>query len=369
MNKLIHQPFDKLVKATLQKEKKALEFFRTYIPDDILSHIDLDEELTLVNHEFIKNSMVKLHSDVLYKTRVKNKSGYIYCHVEAQSTPDELLPLRMLAYNLEIMIRHFKDHREIPPIVNLLIYNGSQTPYPYPVDFLELLDLNPLAKQCFFAGSVLIDVSSKDEPDIWKNPEIGFMEWLLKRSRGKDFPFHLQSLIDRGIFEQQIQNSDSNYIEQVFLFIVHRLKETTQNKQEFMEAIRTITPYIDPKDIAPCFDAKDIIPCFDPKDVIPCFDAKDIVPCLDPKDVIPCLDPKDVIPCLDLEPIFQEKKEEGKQEGREEGKQEGREEGREEGERDMEITIAKNMLAQGTNKDFISLVTGLSISEIEKFEP
>ncbi len=69
----------------------------------------------------------------------------------------------------------------------------------------------------------------------------------------------------------------------------------------------------------------------------------------------------------------QEGREEGRQEGREEGRQEGREEGRQEGirigeekgEKEKALSIAKAMLLKGYSMEEITILTGLSKTDIQ----
>ncbi len=63
---------------------------------------------------------------------------------------------------------------------------------------------------------------------------------------------------------------------------------------------------------------------------------------------------------------LEKSKNEGKIEGRKEGRKEGREEGRREGIIEKTIEIAKNMIKQGCDIDFIHTITGLKKSEIER---
>ena len=57
---------------------------------------------------------------------------------------------------------------------------------------------------------------------------------------------------------------------------------------------------------------------------------------------------------------------EGREEGREEGRKEGREEGREEGELKKSREIAKLSLERGIDINTVSLITGLSVEEVEE---
>ena len=70
-----------------------------------------------------------------------------------------------------------------------------------------------------------------------------------------------------------------------------------------------------------------------------------------------------------LDTAFDEGKQEGKQEGKAEGRREGKEEGKKEGmkERDREIVI--HAFQQGFDIKMIADLTGLSVEEVEAWNP
>ena len=310
MKQIIHQPFDKLVKSTLQKEKKALEFFKTYLPEEVQGDIDLNAGLKLINKEYIKRNMETLYCDLVYTAKIRGDEGYLYCHVEAQSTPDLLMAFRINNYKTEIMKDHYLETGIMPPVVSIVLYNGLKTPYPHDFDFFKILSRFPEAEKYYISGCYLIDVSDVEEKEMLTRHEIGMMEWLLKNSRRKDFIINLERILHNSKFGEIIEKSDSEYQEHLFLFIIDRIQKITKTEEELMETISRIMPFYDLKNM----------------------------------------------PAIKLLNKIEFNS----------GKEEGREEGREEGGRDREISIAKNMLDGGATKDFISKVTGLSMSEIEK---
>lgn len=81
---------------------------KSQLPLDIVQGIDW-ESIELTNKSFVTEELAQLHSDIIYKFTIDKSRGYIYNLVEHQSTPDELLPLRMLEYNVLLMRQHIEE--------------------------------------------------------------------------------------------------------------------------------------------------------------------------------------------------------------------------------------------------------------------
>jgi predicted transposase/invertase (TIGR01784 family) len=65
---------------------------------------------------------------------------------------------------------------------------------------------------------------------------------------------------------------------------------------------------------------------------------------------------------------FKQGEQKGREEGKAEGREEGKAEGREEGANQKQLEIAIKMLRKGIDKEIISEITGLSLSEIESIK-
>ena len=79
----------------------------------------------------------------------------------------------------------------------MLIYNGADSPYPYKINFLELIDEYKIAKELLYDGTTLIDLTIEDDDEIEKRSKIAAMELFLKHSRDRDFFNYLEKMIKR----------------------------------------------------------------------------------------------------------------------------------------------------------------------------
>lgn len=89
--------------------------------------------------------------DVLFKTVIEGHEAYIYLLLEHQSTPDPLMPFRMLKYMCNIIDHHLKTHggKKIPFIYPLVIYHGKRK-YPFSTDLNDLVDAPPSVIDHYF---------------------------------------------------------------------------------------------------------------------------------------------------------------------------------------------------------------------------
>jgi recombination-promoting nuclease RpnB len=87
---------------------------------------------------------------VVYSCKIDNKSIYIL--VEQQTKPDFLLPFRFLQYNVALLAEHLAQNKKekkrqyLPTILNLCLYTGKKTPYPYSLDIYDCFEDPILAR-------------------------------------------------------------------------------------------------------------------------------------------------------------------------------------------------------------------------------
>ena len=135
MNK-IQTPHDAIAKTFLYDVEIAKDFLEAHLPDEIKKYCDLSS-LTLESSSFIEKNLAQHFSDILHKVRFTDggdlRDGYIYTLVEHQSTPDELLPFRILRYQTAIIKRHIEKYecKKLPIVASLVLYNGKKSPYPH----------------------------------------------------------------------------------------------------------------------------------------------------------------------------------------------------------------------------------------------
>ncbi len=181
-NLTIHHPHDGFFKHSLSNLTVAKDLLQAHLSPSITQRIHWDT-LRLSNKSYTDKKLAQLHSDVVYACQIDKKSAYIYLLVEQQTTPDPLLPFRFLEYNVALMREHWensKNKKQLPIIINLCVYSGKQTPYPYSVDIYDCFEDPILSRAEMFKPLPLIDLGQIEEEELAKHGTADLLELLLK---------------------------------------------------------------------------------------------------------------------------------------------------------------------------------------------
>lgn len=120
---------DGLFKHTFSQLPQAREQLQSQLPAEI-SQLVMWETLSLEPGSFVDTELAALHTDLLFQAKLEDKGNIcLYLLFEHQSTPDALLPLRLLRYMLRIWSRWLeKNDNELPLpfLVPLVLYNGER---------------------------------------------------------------------------------------------------------------------------------------------------------------------------------------------------------------------------------------------------
>jgi len=139
---------DKLFKAVFSEPENAIAHFGAFLPAEITAALDLSQAV----HEpgsFVDETLRERHTDLLY--RIPWKKGFgegdrevlLFVIFEHQSTPDPMMPFRMLRYAVRIWERWIREHpeqRQLQPILPLVLYHGEQD-WTVARSLFELFDL------------------------------------------------------------------------------------------------------------------------------------------------------------------------------------------------------------------------------------
>ncbi|MGY4687828.1 Rpn family recombination-promoting nuclease/putative transposase [Petrotoga sp. DB-2] len=106
-------------------KKIAQNFLENYLPTEITKVLDLNY-LTKEDKSYVDEDLKESHSDMLYKTRINGKDGYIYILFEHKSYNDPRVLLQLLKYILRIWEEKYNTKtNKLPIIIPLVIYNGE----------------------------------------------------------------------------------------------------------------------------------------------------------------------------------------------------------------------------------------------------
>jgi predicted transposase/invertase (TIGR01784 family) len=303
---------DPLARKFLSDVVVAKEFLATYLAPSLLSKFELNS-LIVDAGSYVEDDLKTSCSDIVYKLDLKkNKgSGYIYVLVEHQSTALELMPLRIMKYQLAIIEKHLAKYKQdkLPLVVPLVFYNGEVSPYPYDLDIASLFADYELYSRLPLGKFNLVDLTIIEDNEILQHGKLALLEILLKHIRERDF-FEVVATVVRAFQIAHDANINIALINGAFSYVVHAREE-----DEIKELIKQI-------ELQAEYYTEDIMTY--------------------------------------AEALLKRGREEGMQEGMQKGKHEGKQEGKQEAYRD----IAKSMLKAGISLDIIKQVTSLSDYEI-----
>src|SRR3546814_642677 len=94
-NKL--SPHDRYIRSVFTNSKVIREFFGANLPEKVKEAIDL-KKIAPQKDSFIDDKLKLKISDILFATKFNNEDGYLYVLMEHASSPDRLLPLRLVKY-------------------------------------------------------------------------------------------------------------------------------------------------------------------------------------------------------------------------------------------------------------------------------
>jgi predicted transposase/invertase (TIGR01784 family) len=196
MKKQKISPHDRFFRGLMDNPKVAREFFEANLPDALKKEVDLST-LTLKKDSFIGDDLRLQVADLLFEVSIKKEKGYFYLLTEHQSTPQKLMPFRILKYMIAIQEQHLAKHKTktLPFVYPLLLYGGKNK-YPYSTDLFSLFGPHEeVARRVWTKPYQLIDLTQIPDEKLAPYLFFGTMAQIMKHIRDLDLlPFLRKSL-------------------------------------------------------------------------------------------------------------------------------------------------------------------------------
>ena len=181
-NKQTDNPHDKGYKRIFSIKKHFLHFIKKYIALEWMMELE-EEDLELIDKEYITDQFDTYESDLVYKVHTKEGAVYLFFLLELQSYNDFTMPFRLLVYMTAIWLDHFKNCDKnkrskkgyrLPAIMPIVLHNSernwtasckfsqminnAQLFGKYVVDFeYALVSVNTLTESKISSSNTLID--------------------------------------------------------------------------------------------------------------------------------------------------------------------------------------------------------------------
>lgn len=220
-NNPVSNAHDNFFRTAMANKKVAKDFLKAHLPEDIRRVIDLDN-LNFQPRSHIDDIRKETIVDILYKTKIADREGYVYLLLEHQSRPDELMPFRILKYICNIISQDLEQTRKktIPLIYPMVIYHAER-PYPYSTDIRDLVDApKELVDRYFLKPFHLIDLAKIDDQELKRHAWAGALEFALKHIFARDILPYLEDIAQ--LLHRIDQSGGRDYILIVLQYILER---------------------------------------------------------------------------------------------------------------------------------------------------
>ena len=119
----LHQPHDKLFRATFSNPENAAAFLRHHLGGPLPALVDWNS-LSLLAGSFIDSKMAGSEADLLFSARIGGSDDLLYLLWEHQRTDAPLMGLRLLSYMVRIWKRQIRESgpsARLAPILPLVL--------------------------------------------------------------------------------------------------------------------------------------------------------------------------------------------------------------------------------------------------------
>jgi predicted transposase/invertase (TIGR01784 family) len=232
---------DRFFKKSMSYPEIAHEFFKSYLPKEVLEIIDLST-LKQESSSFLSNELGEGVSDVLYSVKYGEESGYISILLEHQSTSDRLITFRIQKYMLRLCEEHLRkqkgkknSEKTLPNIYPVILYTGNKK-YTAPRSFYELFENEELAKKFFTEPVKVIDVHEIKDEEL-KERYLDTMMYIMRHIYAKDI---LKYIIRKIVNFEIIAKNNFSYLEDMLVYIIE--KGESEDTKELLSVFQEIVP-------------------------------------------------------------------------------------------------------------------------------
>jgi predicted transposase/invertase (TIGR01784 family) len=229
-------PHDRIVRSTMSQPQVIKEFFSNYLPANIKKEIDIDS-IQLQKDSFVDDKLRMQITDLLYTAQFGQRQGYLYLLVEHQSTPDKLMPYRLLKYKLSIMDHHLKttNDKQLPIIYPLIFYSGKR-PYNHSTNIFDLFgNQKQLAEDILYKPYQLLDLKQIPDDKLKAQLWFGVLGRIMKHIYSKNVLPYFQGIMPELKIIADQGNNDYTYSIITYLFEAGEIPD----QSEFIETVKT----------------------------------------------------------------------------------------------------------------------------------
>jgi predicted transposase/invertase (TIGR01784 family) len=164
----INSPHDRFFHAVFSDEENARDLLRNALPGELLRQIELSP-LQISRESYVDEHLAVHQSDLLIRTRYRDRPVFLYFLVEHKSQPSRWTLLQLLRYMVRIWDKELarnKKLKKLPPIIPMIFYHGARR-WNQPLDFTAYVELQESVHSYVpDFEAILFDLQQTDEDEL-----------------------------------------------------------------------------------------------------------------------------------------------------------------------------------------------------------
>ncbi|MCP4405650.1 MAG: Rpn family recombination-promoting nuclease/putative transposase [bacterium] len=238
-------PHDAFFKEVFTRREVAIDFFRRYLPADILEQIE-PETLEYRKDSFVDRELQEYYSDLLFKIDLSDSStAYLYILLEHKSYQDKGTACQLLRYigNIWDMAKKNEEDTRYPVVIPVVLYHGEsgwrygtslQAVVSYPDSFTRFLpDFE----------YVLCDASAYRDEEIRGTVTLQVALLLFRHIFREDLRERLPGILTllRDLAQQQ---AGREFLETVIRYVLSAAPKNHLSRHDVQETVKNTIPQI-----------------------------------------------------------------------------------------------------------------------------
>ncbi|WP_232229072.1 Rpn family recombination-promoting nuclease/putative transposase [Paenibacillus zanthoxyli] len=229
----------------LSSKKLFVELLRSFINKGWVQAVN--EEVQEIPHSFVLQDFKRQEADLVYRVKLNGQDVVFYLLLEMQSTVDFRMPYRLLLYQVEIW-RYLLQNEEdalsnrktfqLPPIVPIVLYNGTQKWSAAELELRKLLaNENLFGSELLNFEYLLIDVARYTEEELLALSNAIGSVFLLDQTEDQE------QLLNRfgklmNTIQQMPADSQQKFVAWMANILLQKLPENEPSLQQFIQNVK-----------------------------------------------------------------------------------------------------------------------------------
>ena len=200
--------YDPFFSRSMEHTPIAQTFFSQHLPQHIRHLVDLDT-FVRVDRTNTNQKLEQRRRDIAYEAKMEGKHRILAC-AEHQSEPDRMMLVRLLHYSADGISPYFEAGKELPILINIVLYHGEVAPYPHKNTLKAYYGYPQWGSDELALRFYIVDCTQISDEELLKHGHCAPMTLLLKHGRDGNFELAIEAY--RDVFQACIAAVGDEYI-------------------------------------------------------------------------------------------------------------------------------------------------------------